>query len=422
MSDASLPRVLGIPGAVSLGLGSILGTGIFVSVGVAAGVAAEAVVLAIALAALVATFSGLSSASLAAAHPTSGGTYEYATRFLHPTAGFAAGITFLVAKSASAATAALGFAGYALRFVGVSEPIYRTPLAFVSVVVLTLLVATGLRRSTRVNTVVVATTLAALFAFVAAVLPAASRGFSPGAVLGATAADPMGLLEAMALMFVAYTGYGRVATLGEEIRDPSRNIPIAVGITLVVSLVIYVVVGAAAVFAGGPARLAEATSAAAAPLEVLAREHASPEIAALVAVGAITAMLGVLLNLVLGLSRVVLAMSRRGDAPSGLTKIEERSPKRAVYVVGAAIAGLTLIGDVAVTWAFSAFTVLVYYALTNLTALALPAEQRRVPRVVPALGLVSCAGLAFFVDVQVWATGLGLLAAALLARWVMRRV
>src|SRR5690606_22188818 len=172
-----------------------------------------------------------------------------------------------------------------------------------------------------------------------------------------------GLFRATALMFVAYTGYGRVATLGEEIREPEKNIPRAVVLTLVVSMVVYLAVTFAAVFSVGPARLAEATREVAAPLEVVARELGSPGVARLVAIGAVTAMLGVLLNLLLGLSRVVLAMARRGDAPRGLARLkgEEVTPRRAVYVVGAFIALLTLVGRVETTWSFSAFTVLVYY-------------------------------------------------------------
>jgi APA family basic amino acid/polyamine antiporter len=134
-----------------------------------------------------------------------------------------------------------------------------------------------------------------------------------------------------------------------------------------------------------------------------------------VAAGAVTAMLGVLLNLLLGLSRVLLAMSRRGDVPRGLARLDgaEASPRRSVLVIAAIVAALALTGSVKTTWSFSAFTVLVYYALTNLAALRLPAEHRRYPRVVPAAGLVCCLGLAFWVEQRIWLAGLGLIAAGL---------
>ena len=147
--DQGLRRVVGLPGAVLLGLGSILGTGIFVSIGIAAGVAGGWVVPAVALAAIVAAFNGLSSAQLAASHPVSGGTYEYGYRYLNPLLGFLAGWMFLAAKSASAATAALGLSGYLLTALGHPGVGGRVALAVSAVLLLTFLVAGGMRRSNR---------------------------------------------------------------------------------------------------------------------------------------------------------------------------------------------------------------------------------------------------------------------------------
>jgi APA family basic amino acid/polyamine antiporter len=221
-------------------------------------------------------------------------------------------------------------------------------------------------------------------------------------------------LHGAALMFVAFTGYGRVATLGEEVRDPERSIPRAIGITLLVSLGLYVAVGFVAVAAVGPDALARASEGAAAPLEVVAHGFGVPGVAWAVALGAVTAMLGVLVNLVLGLSRVWLAMARRGDAPRGLARVSQGgSPRRAVLLTGLLVGGLTLSGSVRLTWSFSAFSVLVYYALTNLAALRLPPEARRYPRWIPAAGLVACLGLAFRVEARIWVTGLLLGAAGL---------
>ncbi len=157
-----LQRELGVSGATMMGLGSIVGTGIFASIGIAAGVAGPAVLLAIAVAALVATANGLSSAQLAASHPVSGGTYEYGYRYLNPRLGFTAGWVFLLAKSASAATAALGFAGYLLDALGVADPRWLTPLALTAVATLTGVVLAGIRRSNTTNIVIVSVTLSAL--------------------------------------------------------------------------------------------------------------------------------------------------------------------------------------------------------------------------------------------------------------------
>ena len=424
----SLRRVVGLWGAIGMGLGSILGAGVFVSIGLAADITGSSVVLAVALAAIVATANGLSSAQLAAAHPVSGGTYEYGHRFIHPLAGFSAGWLFLVAKSASAATAALGCAGYALHFFGVAQTTsLRVCVALGLAGVLTLLVARGLKRSHQVNVAIVSCTLIALVSFVVcgwlSVTPEQVSSHFEVEAWPALIDAPSGLLEATALMFVAYTGYGRIATLGEEVRDPAVTIPRAMIATLVVAMLIYISVSATAVALVGAARLAEATHAAGAPLEMIARLTATPYLSVLVALGAVSAMAGVLLNLLLGLSRVLLAMARRHEMPTPLAHIdsETQSPTRAVWVMGLIVMGLTLLGDVKVTWSLSAFNVLVYYGLTNLAALRLPEEARRFPAWVSWLGLVSCFGLTFFVHKEIALIGLAILGLGLTWRALMIR-
>lgn len=407
-----LRQELGVGGAVLLGLGSIVGTGVFVSIGIAAGITGGSVVIAVALAALVATCNGLSSAQLAAAYPVSGGTYEYGYRVLTPALGFTAGWLFMLAKSASAATAALGFSGYALNLFE-TAPLPATPVAVAAVALVTGVVLTGVRRSNAVNALIVTLTLVALAAFVGAgSLEIDIERFRPF-----FAADrPLGgLLEAAALMFVAYTGYGRIATLGEEVRSPAATIPRAIILTLLASMTLYGLVAVVAVGTAGAAGLAGATDTTAAPLEVIARSFRFSWVAPVVAAGAVTAMLGVLLNLILGLSRVLLAMGRRADMPRVMTRLNKTgtTPVPAVLVVGLIIAGLVLMGDVKATWSFSAFTVLIYYAITNASALRLPADLRRFPRFFAWLGLAGCLGLAFWVDPAVWVIGLGLIAAGL---------
>jgi APA family basic amino acid/polyamine antiporter len=401
-----LPRAVGVPGATLLGLGSILGTGVFVSIGTAAEVAGSGIVLATALAAVVAVFNGLSSAQLAASHPVSGGTYEYGYRYLNPTLGFTAGWTFLCAKSASAATAALGLAGYATAAFGVENPSLRTALAAATVATVTLLVAGGVRRSSRANALIVTITIGALAVFIIAGARQASAASWSFPIDGS--GSVASLLHATALMFVAYTGYGRIATLGEEIRDPARNIPRAIVVTLIVTMVLYVGVAVVALGLLGATGLASATETSVAPLQRAAGAISARGIRPLIDVAAVTAMAGVLLNLVLGLSRVLLAMGRRGDMPHAFAMIDgsRESPRNAVYATGAAIALLTLLGSVRVAWSFSAVTVLVYYALTNLAALRLPRESRRFPRWIAVCGLISCLGLAAWVDPAVWIAAL----------------
>ncbi len=416
-----LPRELGLFGAVMMGLGAVLGTGVFVSIGVAAGVSGAAVLPAIGVAALVAICNGLSSAQLAASHAVSGGTYEYGYQYLTPSLGFTAGWMFLCAKSASAATAALGFAGYFIHVFGLQARLPVVVPGVGIVVAVTVLVASGTRRSNATNILIVTVTLMALTLFVFVAARAAWANASTHFVRppdGSAAS----FLQACALMFVAYTGYGRIATMGEEVKEPRRIIPRAIIITMLASAVIYVVVAAVAVGAYGAGPLGEATRATAAPLETVLQFLGQPMVARIVALGAMTAMLGVLLNLVLGLSRVVLAMGRRGDLPMVFARLNaaRTTPLAAVCAVGLIIAVLVLIGDVKLTWSFSAFTVLVYYAITNLAALRLPRSQRLYPPIVAWLGLIACLFLAFWVDLRVWLGGLALLAVGL-GWWKLRR-
>lgn len=417
-----LKRELGVWGATLMGLGSIVGTGIFVSIGIATDVAGPAVILAIAFGAAVAICNGLSSAQLAANHPVSGGSYEYGYQYLTPKLGFTAGWMFLVAKSASAATAALGFAGYLLNLLGVSAS-WVTPIAVLAVIGLTAIVLGGIRRSNTANTVIVVTTLLALGIFVLACLPSfvttGSANFTPfftGSV--------QNVLQASALMFVAYTGYGRIATMGEEARSPRQTIPKAMIICLVVTMALYLIVAIVSIGAVGSDVLAQATQQQnSAPLEVVMRQVAGPSGAVIVAIGAITAMLGVLLNLILGLSRVVLAMGRRNDLPRAFANLNQSqtTPVLAVIGVGLAIGLLTLIGNVKTTWSFSAFSVLIYYAITNYAALQIPARQTLFPRWISWLGLASCLFLAFWVETQVWLTGIALIAVGLIWHGVRQR-
>jgi basic amino acid/polyamine antiporter, APA family len=242
----TLKREVGVFGATMMGIGSMVGAGVFVSIGIAAGIAGPAVLLAIVLAAVVATCNALSSAQLAASLPVSGGTYEYGYAYLTPWLGFTAGWMFLCAKTASAATAALGFGGYLLQMLGLQSLV--VPVAVAAIVALTVIVVMGIRRSNRANIVIVSVTLFALVFFILAGLPQLwSKGAQPWLPFfrPATAGGRpwSALLEATALMFVAFTGYARIATLGEEMREPERTIPRAIIATLVVSGLLYIAVG-----------------------------------------------------------------------------------------------------------------------------------------------------------------------------------
>jgi APA family basic amino acid/polyamine antiporter len=388
---------MGLGGAIVTGLGSILGTGAFVAIGIASGMWGDNVILAIPIAGGLAMFNGLSSAFLAGRFPVAGGTYEYAYRTLGPWWGFVAGWLFLLAKTASAAAAALGVATY-LGFAADLRII-----AIGAIFTVTVFVVAGLRPSTLVNIVLVTITISALVAFGVSALSGRARlpPFSTGDI-GA------GLLPAIAFLFVAYTGYGRIATLGEEVRRPERFIPRAVVVTLVIAGALYMLVALGGRALAGPHW--------GLPLDGSGLDALLDEpLSSVVVIGAVTAMLGVLLNLILGLSRVWLAMGRRGDMPAPLARLDRRqSPVIAVVTAAVPVVLFALLGEIAVAWSFSAFTVLLYYGITNLAALTV---DRR--RWTSWAGLFTCLSLSFFVPLAVWLSGAVLIAVG--AIWKSQR-
>jgi APA family basic amino acid/polyamine antiporter len=420
-----LQRELGMLGAVMMGLGAMVGTGVFVSIGLGAGIAGPAVILALAIAAGIALCNGLSSAQLAAAHPVSGGTYEYGYIYLNSWAGFTAGWVFLVAKSASAATAALGFSGYLLHALEFSSG-YRVAVALSIVAVLTLVVAAGVRRSNAVNIAIVSITLISLLFFIVAGQPLVElSNFRPffGDRTEGSGFDPRSLLEATALMFVAYTGYARIATMGEEVRDPRRTIPRAIISSAALVMFLYGSVAIVGIGVVGSDGLLAATEQQAAPLAFVAQRFSVPFSRDVLVVGALTAMLGVLLNLLLGLSRVALAMARRRDVFAIFARVDKSgtTPFLAVIATGALVAALVTIDNVRTTWSFSAFSVLLYYALTNLAAWRMAPHERLYPRWIAGLGFVCCLVLAFWVEREIWLMGSAIVLLGLAWHAIARR-
>jgi basic amino acid/polyamine antiporter, APA family len=413
MSGNPVTPQIGTLGAIVLGLGAILGTGVFVSLAIATEIAGNGIFIALIAAAIVALCNGLSAAQLAAAHPVSGGTYAYGYRYLHPYAGLIAGWLFLLAKSASAATAALGFASYLLTALG--QPlIYQTPIALIAVLLMTIVAAAGLTQANWLNTVIVAITLIALGSFALVGWTQASPQSAPQSP--ATLAH---IGQATALMFVAYTGYGRITTMTEEVRHPRRSIPIAVFCSLGLTLLLYLGVASVIVRGDGDPNGFSGSLPA-----IAQRWQTHWPVDRIVSIGAITAMLGVLLNLILGLSRVLMAMGRQGDMPRLAARLNhgQTTPTIAVWSMGLIIAALVTIGKIKTTWSFSAFNVLIYYAIANLAALQLPEADRRYPRWIAIVGLISCTSLAFWVEPRVWQAGLGLIGLGLVWKGVHDRL
>lgn len=409
-----LKRELGLWGAILTGLGSMIGTGLFVSLGIATDLAGSWVLIALILAAAIALCNGLSSAQLAASHPVSGGTYEYGYRYLSPPFGFTAGWMFLLAKSASAATAALGSMAYLFQWLGLEDNSGRWQViaALGLLAILTCVVLLGIRRSAQVNLGIFLITFTTLLLFLLLGIPhVQQQGWSPSQTLSLN-----NLLQATALLFVAYAGYARIAVLAEEVKTPRQTIPRAIVLTIALVLLLYLSVTLVVLGSHDSASRTTAAS-----LEVVASTFSVPWLPSLIALGAIAAMVGILLNLLLGLSRVVLAMARRRDLPAILAQIpaQGKQPVAAILAVSGGIALLILIGNVKTTWSFSAFSVLIYYAITNLATLQL--EQPQFPRWLAVAGLIGCLGLAFWVEVQVWLSGCGLILLGLAWHYWVRR-
>jgi basic amino acid/polyamine antiporter, APA family len=367
-----LARRLGTGDAVVIGLGAMLGAGVFAAFAPAARSAGGWLPLALALAGVVAYANATSSARLAARYPESGGTYVYGRERLGEFWGFLAGWAFVAGKTASCAAMALTFAAYA-------APGHEHVVAVLAVLALTALNWNGVQRSVAATRVVVAVVLAVLLAVVITSVraPHASVLAHPGPF------SAYGLLQAAGLLFFAFAGYARIATLGEEVRDPARTIPRAIPIALTIVLVTYAAVALSVLSVLGPARLAAAS----APLAAAA---GSPAMATVVRVGASVAALGALLALILGVSRTAFAMARDRYLPAALDAVHERHgvPHRAELAVGLVVAALVSVVDLRGVIGFSSFGVLLYYAVANASAYTLGR------RVVPVIGLAGCLLLA----------------------------
>ena len=409
-ANGQLDRALGLLDAVGIGFGAIVGGGIFVVTGVAAGIAGPAILLALALAGAAATANALSSAQLAAEYPYAGGTYEYGYRVLGPWPGFIAGWMFLASKTAAAGTIAIGLAGYLNALVPALPP---RLLAVGAIALFTVLNLYGVRRASAVNLAIVLVSVGALLTFAVTAAPAVdASAYTPFAPGGWQAT-----MRAAALLFFAYTGYARIATLGEEVREPRRTIPRAVVITISGALLLYAVVAAVAIGVAGAPELART----AAPLYVAAQHAGVTWLPTTVAIGGLAAMFGVVLSQILGLSRMCFAMARRADLPTALGRVDNGVPRVAVLAVGTAAAAVAATGALDAVISAASFTILVYYGIANAAALAMPRARRWLPRWIPVFGLAACLLLALALDARTMVTGMLVLAAGVTLRLVRMR-
>ena len=378
-----LSRRLTTSDAVLIGLGAMLGAGVFAAPGPAAAAAGSWLLVGLALAALVAYCNATSSAQLAALYPAAGGTHVYARERLGDYWGFLAGWSFVVGKTASLAAMALTFGAY------VAEDLAR-PLAVGVVVAMATVNYRGVDRTARVIRVIVAIVLAVLAVVVVASLTGGQAGV--GNLSTDLPGGAWGVLQSGGLLFFAFAGYARLATLGEEVQDPEVTIPRAIPIALGIVVVVYTVVLSALLLAVGP----ETIAASAAPLAAAVEAGRWAAVSPVVRVGAAIATAGVLLSLLAGISRTTLSMARRRELPAVLDAVHpvHRTPHRAEVTAAAVVVAVVLVSDLRGAIGFSSFAVLTYYALTNAAAWRLSGAERRWPRWLAGLGLGLCALLA----------------------------
>ncbi|MFD4958609.1 APC family permease [Microbacterium sp. NPDC058389] len=385
MTTPSLQRRLGLGDAVFIGLGSMVGAGVFAVWAPAADAAGTGLLVGLAIAAVVAFGNATSSAQLAAAYPTSGGTYAYGRAELGPWWGFVAGWGFVVGKTASCAAMALTFAAYA------APSGWERPVAIAAVVALTAVNWFGVTRTAGAARVIVVITLGAL---AAAVTAAFSGGGVPDWFTSDTvwAGGGYGILQSAGLLFFAFAGYARIATMGEEVRDPRRVIPRAIVIAFVIALAVYAVVAVAVLGALGPAGVAASTE----PVADAAARSGWAWIGVVVRVGAAAGSLGALLALIAGVSRTAFAMSRERDLPGFLDRVHPRwhVPHRAELTASALVVVLVALVDLRGAIGFSSFGVLLYYFVANVAAFRQRGEARRYPAVLQVVGAIGCLVLA----------------------------
>jgi basic amino acid/polyamine antiporter, APA family len=397
-----LKREIGIFGATALGVGAIIGSGIFIVTGIVAGIAGPAMILSIVLAGAIALLSAMSVAELSCCIPLEGGTYAFAREILSPYAGFIAGWIWVFSNIFVGAAVSIGFAQYFVTFFPV---IPAKAVAVAICIVFIVINYAGLRESALLNNILVSVKVLILLFFIAFGL----GFFQPANLVPFAPAGTAGILTGAALIFFAYTGFARVTIMAEEIKDPGVTIPHSIYLALGISTIIYILVSVTALGLAGPGRLAGSSS----PLSDAIAVAGSPGAVALISVGAMVATASVLLTTILGISRIIFAMGRTQDLPAFLSRLHPRyrTPWYAITITGTAIIAILLFIDFTLVVSVGTFAMLVYYGIANVAALRLSPGIKKYHPVVAVLGVASCILLMVFLSPVSIAIGLaGLLA------------
>jgi APA family basic amino acid/polyamine antiporter len=395
-----LKRTLSLLDATSIGIGAIIGAGIFVVLGIAVGYAGPAVIISMAIAGTVALFTALSFAELGSAIPKQGGTYEFAYEMISPFVAFISGCLWLFGQTVAGAAVSLGLASY---FVAMFPFFSLKVIAVSAALVLTVLNLIGTRHSAMVNNILVLIKIVILCLFVGfGVFQVNSHNYSQFAPNGF-----VGILQGAGFIFFAYLGFGRIAALGEEVKNPKRTLPLAILLALIISVVLYVVTGLVATGLQDYRILAGSGS----PLTDAARATGNFTLIATISFGALVATASVLLTNLIGLSRVSFAMARKGQLPKSLATIHPKlgTPYVSILITGALMAVLAFVADLRQTAAITSFSILSTHVVLHFSAIRL---RKKIPNLktfkapfyplIPSLGLASCIILMFSLPTEAW--------------------
>jgi APA family basic amino acid/polyamine antiporter len=401
-----LERRLGLGSAIWIGLASMVGAGVFFVWSPAAAAAGQLMLVSLLIAAVVATLNALSTAQLAMRHPIAGGAYSFGRETIGPWTGFSAGWLFLWGKTASVGAIALIAGSYLW-------PEQARIVAVVLVMFFAAVNMTGIRSTAAVSAVLVTIVLVGLAAFVIVVV---SSGGVGATLYGVERVDPLGVLQGAALIFFAFAGYARMATLGEEVRNPRRTLPLAILIALGIALFVYANVAILCLTLLGPTTLAATDS----PLAALLGGPWDPAVRTIAGI----ACLGSLVGILAALSRTGLAMARNRDLPGALARISARTKAPVLAEATTAllaIAGVLLLKPETLV-GLSSCAVLAYYGIAHAAAYRQPAAERWLPRAVQVAGLVGCAALAVSLPLPAVLTTLAVLAVGLAIRALTLRL
>ena len=390
--NPELKRTLGLFDAASISIGAIIGAGIFVVTGIVAGLAGPSVIVSIILAGIIASFTALSFAQLSAYMPKEGGGYEFTYHLLSPFAGFISGWMWVFSNIFIGAAVSIGFAQYLSALV----PYLPVNVAAAAIcLTFTVINYAGVRQSAIINDALVVAKIAILLFFIAFGLSFVQlSNFTPFMPKGV-----MGVFEGAALIFFAYGGYARVTTVSEEVKDPSRTIPRAIILAIIVSTVLYVLIGVISVGLVGSQRLGAAGSPLADAISVTGNSGA----VFLVSLGAMIATASVLLMTILGVSRMTFAMARNGQFPAFFSQINRRfqTPHYAILITGI-LSSILVFTDFSRLVAVGTFSLLFHHALVNLSALRLQPRNRRYPVFVSVMGFLLCIAMLVFLSLEAW--------------------